>query len=249
MDVWQSVAVLGRRWYLALPTLLLGLTLAGFAFTTTPLQYESRSMLTLTTPREGGTSLASTRSKGWTSNPMASFDNNLNFTAGIIIQEMNTAASAERLGVSPGSRVWYEVGNGSTTPQPLGRGPFIFVRGVGPTPDSAQDIAERVTAAAATVLAERQRELQAPETTFIEMHNFLPPTAAEPLRTAQLRATAAALGLAVLLSLAAAFGFESYVESRGRRAGPSDAPRDVKPTGVSPADSSRRRTRSPAGVT
>lgn len=214
MDVWNAVAVLVRRWYVAVPVLVLGLGLAGVAWATVPVQYESRAVLALTTPRDGGTQTALLH-KGWVSNPLANFDRTLNLTAGIVIREINTASTAERLGVTAGGPTSYEVGNGSATPQAFGNGPFIFVRGLGATPGDAEDIARRVSEAARTVLADRQTELQAPVRTQIEVHLVLAPTRAEALSDGPLRAAALGGALAVLASLAAAYGFESFALSRG----------------------------------
>ena len=225
MDVWKAVAVLVRRWYVAVPVLVLGIGLAGVAWATIPVQYESRAVLTLTTPRDGGTTVKKVH-HGWVSNPLANFNPTLNLSAGIVIHEMNTAAAARQLGVTADSAVAYEVGNGSATPQAFGNGPFIFVRGTGPTAGSAEDVAARVAAAAGTVLADRQRDLQAPLRTQIEAHLVLAPTPAEALDEGPLRAAALALAVAVLASLASAYGFESFALSRDARRGGSPGPRD-----------------------
>lgn len=224
MDVWKAVAVLVRRWYVAVPVLVLGMGLAGAVWATIPVQYESRAVLALTTPRDGGTTVTKVH-HGWVSNPLANFDPTLNLTAGIVIHEMNTAAAARRLGVTDDSAVAYEVGNGSVTPQAFGNGPFIFVRGTGPTAAGAKDVAARVADASGTVLADRQRDLQAPLRTRIEAHLVLAPTPAEALAEGPLRAAALALAVAVLASLASAFGFESFALSRGAHRGGTAGPR------------------------
>ena len=228
VDLWQSVVVLRRRWYISLPALLGGLALAGVAYTVTPTQYESVSILTLTTPREGGTISTGGDAQGYVTNPLTNFDRGLNLTAAIVIQEMNSAATAARLGVAADGDIRYEVTNGSATPQLLATGPFIVVRGTGPTPESAVAITDSVADVAKLELAERQQALEAPPSTHIELHPFLPATEAKPIGTSRQRVTAAALAVALLAALTAAFGFESWAsrERRGRRTPPPVRERD-----------------------
>lgn len=214
--VWETAAVLGRRWYVAVPTLLGGLVMAGVVYSVAPVQYESYAMLTLTTPPDGGTVTTRSASRGYITNPLTNFDRTLNLTAAIVIQEMNTAPTAKDLGVSADGSIGYEVTNGSTTPQLLAPGPFIYVRGTGSTPGAAQGITEAVAEAASRVLADRQRDLGAPDSTHIELRQVVPATRAEPLGTGPQRAAAAALALALLASLAATYGFESWARSRRR---------------------------------
>ena len=70
---------------------------------------------------------------------------------------------------------------------------------------------------ATEVLAERQDELGAPESTHITVQVVVPPTAGQPLLGSSMRAFAAVGALAGLASLAAVFGFESLMTHRRRR--------------------------------
>jgi len=71
---------------------------------------------------------------------------------------------------------------------------------------------------AATVLAQRQRELMAPTATDIGLRTVVTPTIGQPLTGSPKRAAAAIGALAGLGSLAAVYGFESLMTYRRRRA-------------------------------
>ena len=55
MDFWRTVLVLFRRWYITVPAFFATLGVAAAAYSAVPVQYESGSVLVLTTPLSGGT--------------------------------------------------------------------------------------------------------------------------------------------------------------------------------------------------
>jgi hypothetical protein len=217
MDFWGTVVVLFRRWYITVPAFFLTLVAAGAALTAVPLQYESGSVLALTTPLSGGTETDNPDAPTSLTNPLLGFDQSLALTASIVIQQLNSSETARSLGISAGDTTGYEVNNGTTNPELLQSGPLIFVRGTGSSPQAAQDIAERVSTLAATVLDERQDALGAPESTHIVVQVVVEPTAGQPLADSPLRAAAAVGALAGMASLIAVYGFESLMVNRRRR--------------------------------
>ncbi|HEX5089021.1 MAG TPA: hypothetical protein VFV89_14535 [Nocardioides sp.] len=218
MDFWRTVMVLFRRWYITLPAFVATLAMAFAAGGAVPLQFSSVSVLVLTTPLSGGTeSTQPATHPNPLTNPLLNFDQSLALTASIVIQQLNSTETAQSLGVEPGAPTTYEVNNGSTNPELLQSGPFVFVEGTGPTPEAAQQMAEDVSRKASEILAQRQRELNAPESTHIEIQEVVPPVAGRPLTGSPLRAAAAAGALAALASLVAVFGFESLMTYRRRR--------------------------------
>jgi len=217
MDFWRTVGVLFRRWYITVPAFLATLVMAGVAYSLVPVQYESGSVLVLTTPLSGGTEATDAQHPNPLTNPMMNFDHSLALTASIVIQQMNSSETALSLGITPGGATSYRVTNGSTNPELLESGPFIFVQGDGPSPEAAQDITEKVSAMAAAVLAQRQTELNAPPSTHISVEVVVPPTVGQPLQDSPLRAAAAAGAIAGMASLAAVYGFESLMTHRRRR--------------------------------
>jgi hypothetical protein len=217
MDFWRTVLVLFRRWYITVPAFAMTLGLAGAAYSAVPVQYQSVSVLVLTTPLSGGTESTQPDRPNPVTNPLMNFAQGLALTASIVIQQLNTGESARTVGVAPGDTTSYLVTNGSTNPELLQTGPFIFVQGTGASPEAAQDIAERVSALAAVVLAQRQTEVDAPPSTHINVQVVVPPVAGVPLKGSRMRAAAAAGALAGLASLVAVYGFESLMTHRRRR--------------------------------
>jgi|tagenome__1003787_1003787.scaffolds.fasta_scaffold20909678_2 hypothetical protein len=217
MDFWRTVVVLFRRWYITIPAFFATLGLAGAAYSVVPIEYESGSVLVLTTPLSGGTEATQPNHPNALSNPLMSFDQSLALTASLIIQQLNSSETATALGIVPGDTTTYSVNNGSTNPELLQSGPFIFVDGKAPSPEAAKAITKRVSAMAARILDERQNELDAPASTHIEMQMVVAPTNGQPLLGSPLRAAAAVAALSALASLAAVYGFESLMTYRRRR--------------------------------
>lgn len=217
MDFWQTVLVLFRRWYVTVPAFFATLGLAAAAYSLVPTQYESGSILVLTTPLSGGTISTEPGLPSSTTNPLMNFDPSLGLAASVVIQQLSSAETASALGVVPGGATTYEVNNGTSNPELLQSGPFIFVDGKGPSPQAAREITSKVSAMAATVLAQRQDQLHAPAATDIELRTVVAPTVGQAMRGSPKRAAAAVGALAALGSLAAAYGFESMAFHRRRR--------------------------------
>jgi hypothetical protein len=217
MDFWRTVKVLFRRWYVTVPAFVLTLVVAGAAYSVVPVQYQSDGVLVLTTPLSGGTESPLPNEKQPIINPLLNFGNSLGLTASLVIQALESSESASSLGVTPGDTTTYSVDNGSTNPEELESGPFIFVHGIGPSPQAAQEMAERVADLAAVILDQRQTEVDAPPSTHIGIQVVVPPVAGWPLVSSPMRAAAAVGALAGLASLAAVYGFESLMTHRRRR--------------------------------
>ncbi len=232
--------VLFRRWYITLPAFFATLVLAGVAFSAVPIQFESGSVLVLTTPLNGGTEYESKEHTDSVTNPMMNFDQSLGLTASLVIQQLRSRETSEALGVHPGDTTTYEVNNGTSNPELLQSGPFIFIKGTGPTPRAAQDMATQVAATAQAILKERQVEVNAPASTHIEVEVVVAPDAGKPLLGSPLRAAAGVGALAGLAGLVAVFGFENLMEHRRlRRArkrqgggGPGEVPTPGSPDQV-----------------
>jgi hypothetical protein len=242
MDFWRTVLVIFRRWYISVPAFVATLVLAGAAFSAVPIQYESGSVLVLTTPLAGGTQATDAKHPNALTNPLLTFDRSLALTASIVIQQMNSPETELALGVVPGGTTEYRVTNGSTNPELLETGPFLFVQGTGPTPEAARDVVAKASAKATQVLEVRQTEIGAPESTHITVQVVVPPTAGQPLLGSPLRAFAATGALAGLTSLAAVFGFESLMYHRRRRR----AAREQAAARVDPVPSAHTTTRATA---
>ena len=217
MDFWQTVHVIFRRWYITLPAFLAALGLAGLVYGSVPTQYVSTSVLMLTTPTTGPTQQTDAKHPNEITNPLLNFEQGLSLSASILIQTLTTPETAASLGVSPNGRTSYEVTNGSTNPELLESGPFVFVQGTSTTPQDAQGIVRKVSALAVQNLAERQKALNAPASTYITVNEVVSPTTPELRKINKLRAAGAAGLLGVFAGLAAGFAFESFATRQNLR--------------------------------
>ena len=214
MDFWQTVKVVFRRWYVSVPTFLAALGVATLMYGSVPTQYVSTSVLLLTTPTTGATERIDAKEPEALTNPLLNFDRGLSLSASILIQALTAPETAASLGMSPNGGTSYEVTNGSTNPEALESGPFVFIQGTSITPQGARDIVRRVSALAVQDLAKRQKQLKVPASTYVTVNEVVPPTEPEVRKVRKLRAAGAAGVLAGLASLAAVFAFESIATRR-----------------------------------
>ena len=87
----------------------------------------------------------------------------------------------------------------------------------------------RVLERARTELDNRQRAVQAPESTFIKAQELVQPTQPEPLTGGKIRFAGAALVLSLLLTLAGTFAFDSVARSMRRRREEAEAKSEPEP--------------------
>jgi uncharacterized protein involved in exopolysaccharide biosynthesis len=224
MDFWQTVQVVFRRWYITLPAFLGALGVAALVYGSVPTQYVSTSVILLTTPRTGPTEQTDAKRPSEITNPLLNFEQGLSLSASMLIQALGSPETAASLGTTPDGGTSYRVTNGSTNPELLEAGPFVFIEGTSTTPQDAQDIVRRVSALAGQELAARQKQLNAPASTYITVTEVVTATTPEPLRVKKLRAAGAAGVLAVLAGLAAAFAFENLATRRQLRRSGRKAP-------------------------
>jgi hypothetical protein len=217
MDLWRTLSVLVRRWYLVVPTFLLAIGIAAAIYASTPKRFVSTSVLLLTTPPTGASTPREPGTTNPITNPLLNFGPGLNTSATILIQALSTPETAAALGVSAGSDTQYKVNSGSDNAELLTSGPFVFIEGESSSEAEAKSVVARLVERAHQELENRQRGLEAPVDTFITMTEVMPPTTPKAEGGSRVRAAAAAGALGVMASLAMAYGVESYSESRRRR--------------------------------
>lgn len=217
MDFWQTVLVAFRRWYIALPAFVLSLGLAAYVFVSVPKVYVSTSVLVLTQSLTGATQPSDPERPSGITNPLLNFEQGLSMSASIVIQALRTPETVAALDIEPGSDTMFTVGNGSTNPELLITGPFIFITGQSKSPAAAKDVVIRVAQRARLELLQRQENVEAPPSTHISMIEVVAPTTPQALGSSRSRSAAAALGLGLVGSLSAVFGVESFVVFRRRR--------------------------------
>ncbi len=238
MDFWQTFQVIYRRWYVALPALVLSILLALAVFSSVKKVYVSGAVLVLTEPLTGASQPADPSKPRDVMNPLLNFDRGLSTSAAILIQALSAPEVASELGGPPGGDTWFEVTNGSTNPELLISGPFIFITGHSTSREGAKDIVRKVERRAQVELANRQKEVAAPASTYITAVGVVEPTTGEAASGSRVRAAAAAGALALIGSLAITFAFESFLQHRARRREDDDpdeaedpAPRVLEPSG------------------
>lgn len=219
MDFWRTLLVLVRRWYVVLPAFLATVGGTGALYLSTPDVYVSHSVLVLTSPLTGPSQPANPEEHpNGVVNPLLNFEQGgLATSASILIQALGNPEVVASLGASPTGPMRYQVSNGSTNPELLTSGPFLFIEGEGATARDAREIVERVARQAAIELAARQERVQAPRSTFIVLDEVVPPTTPIAEGGSRSRAAMAASGLGLAASVWAGFAAESIASARRRR--------------------------------
>lgn len=208
MDLWKTILVLLRRWYVAVPVFVVTLGLAVGVYAAVPMRWESTGTVVLTSPAQGATSEA-TKQRGLT-NPFLAFDMSLGVSAAIIIQSLSTPGVEKELGAD-GKETTYVISGAE-----IG-GPFINVVAESTSDENARATVQRVLERVQKDLIDRQTALQAPPGTFIKVETVVQPTEAEPQRGGKLRAAGAAFVLGFAAMLTAAYGLESWSIARRRK--------------------------------
>ena len=218
MDFWGTVALLTRRWYVALLGFALSLGAAAAIYVSVPARYVSTSVIVLTAPSTGASLPADPLHPNPLMNPLLNFDSGLSYSATMLIQTLSTPEAARDLGVHPDGDTSVEVTNGSTNPELLEHGPFLFVRGVSLSPAKAQSVTAAAVQRVHQELARRQAQVRAPAPTYIGIQDVVPPTTPVLQRGNKTRSAAAAVAFGGIGSLASTFAVDSLIDAwRNRR--------------------------------
>ncbi len=240
MDFWTSLLFLVRKRSVGPPLIALALAVAGLAFYLVPTVYVSTASLVLTAPPRGGTLSPDAERSGGLTNPLLQFTDTLRTTASILILVMNAPDVQAELGVEEDGPTELIVDDGRSKPELLqisATGPFIHIETRSPSAAVAREVTVRARARIEDELARRQRELQAPRSTFIGTADVIPPSPPKASLTPKLTAAGAGLGA----TLFAGFGI-AYAVARlraGRAAArareqerPAAAPQAASPPAV-----------------
>lgn len=225
MDFWGTVRVLRRRWYIALPAVLLTGILALYVYATVPTRYESSGVLVLTSPAAGGRYTANTKPEDVVRvNPLLQFDGSLTTTAQILTQILGDPKTAEEL-AGKGSTSVYTANTG-----PVG-GPLLFITTESDSAESAEGLVGKVLEKTVAELAAQQKALSAPEQTFITAQVLVKPTTASAKIGGKVRYVGAATVVLLLLTLASTFAADSImVKAKRRKEGKDKDGKDPAPS-------------------
>lgn len=211
MDFWETMRVLRRRWYIAVPALLVSALLALMTYVSVPTRYESTGTMVFTSPSSGGRFSDNTKPEDVVRvNPLLAFDGSLTTTAQILTQVLGDPMTRIEL-AGEKSTSTYTANTG-----PVG-GPLLFVTVEADSPEQAQALVAKVLERAGTELDARQRTLNAPEPTFITAQVLVRPTSAEAKIGGKVRFVGAAAVVLLLLTIAVTFGSDSVLSKMKRR--------------------------------
>lgn len=211
MDFWGTVRVLRRRWYIALPAVLLTGVLALYVYITVPTRYESSGVLVLTSPAAGGRYSEKTKPEDVVRvNPLLQFDGSLTTTAQILTQVLGDPKTAEEL-AGKKSTATYTANTG-----PVG-GPLLFISTEADSPEVAEGLVGKVLDKTVAELASQQKALNAPEQTFITAQILVKPTTASAKIGGKVRYVGAATVVLLLLTIASTFAADSIMLKAKRR--------------------------------
>ncbi|MCW2941167.1 MAG: hypothetical protein JWN00_4152 [Actinomycetia bacterium] len=247
MEFWKTVFGLACRRYVGLPVLGFSLIAAGLTYLLLPTHYVSSAAVVLTTPTGGGTQAADpTKSTGLT-NPLLQFNASLRTTAGIIIISMNGPDVKAAMGISPGSGTTITINDGSTVPELLAvstNGPFVYIQVDSLSPATATATVSNAEQMVRNLLADQQRLLKAPKSTYITVTEVSAPTAPHATRTTQWTVAGGAFAATLCLGLSIAYGADRALRNRRRRVRPTlrigQAPGAHRPTVVMSTDHHER---------
>jgi hypothetical protein len=209
VDFWKTLLVLLRRWYVAIPALVVSAGLALMAYQSIPPKYEATGSVVLLTPTHGATGSAR---KDGPANPLLAFDGSLETTAQLLTQVLLSPGVAEEL-ADQGATGDYQVGDAN-----IG-GPFVNVVATGQSAVEAQRTVTLVLNRARQELLAREHKLNAPRASYISVEDVVRPTEARELVGNKTKGAGAALVLGLAASLGSAFMIESIVENRQDRRG------------------------------
>jgi uncharacterized protein involved in exopolysaccharide biosynthesis len=214
VDLWQTIRVFGRRWYVAVSVFLLALVVAGGVALTAKHQYESTGMVVLRQPSAGQ---VHGPNSGAPANPMLAFADSLTTDAQLVIQTLNSPAAIAEIAALGGTASY----KATTGP---GQGPFIMVTADSLTAGPTTLTVELVFRYAVQQLQQQERAVGAPPASYIILDNVVTPTPAALKAGGKSRFAGVAVILAFVASLSATYFADSYL--RRRRARPAETARN-----------------------
>jgi hypothetical protein len=210
MDFWKTIGVLLRRWYVAVPVFTVSLLIAGGVFLKVPTQYESTGTMVLTAPTAGATTAIDPAKASGPGNPLLDFEGSLTITTQLLIQSLSSPAVQQQIQTEGGTST-FQAGDGQTG------GPFVVIIADAVTPAQAELTVSLALKYAQNELDARQKNLNAPPSTYIGTQSVVSPTTATTKISGKVKAAGVALVGGIVLSLIAAYGIESWSANRRRR--------------------------------
>ena len=203
-EIWRIIL---KRWYIAVPMLLVAVALTGGVYQAIPVQYESTSMISLLASQQA---TKGTVTLPGTENPFSNFDSSLNDTADFLTRRVNSSDDALQLAAQGVTGKYSETLAAS-------QGPFILLTVQAPTSADAQAEMSTLINYTSQALEALQQEENVPAVDMIRSDVIVPGSEATAQTKTRLQDTlgagAGGLALAILVTLAV----NSVLESRRRR--------------------------------
>jgi hypothetical protein len=215
MDFWKTIGVLLRRWYVAVPVFFVALVIGGGVFLKVPTQYVSTGTMVLTAPTAGATTAVNPAQASGPGNPLLDFEGSLTITTQLLIQSMSSPSVAQQIAQQGGVDT-YQAGDGNTG------GPFVVIVATANSPQEAELTVGLALKYAQNELDARQKNLNAPPSTYIGTQSVVSPTQATTKITNKVKDGGIALVVGLVLSLAAAYGVDSWMSGRRRKRADDD---------------------------
>jgi hypothetical protein len=209
VDFSQTMRAFARLWYIAIPVFLLVLAIALFMADRLPHQYESTGTVVLTEPDPASAAKDHSLGAADVANPLLSFADSLTTSSELLIQSLNSPIIAQQLHAEGGTAT-YTATDGALT------GPFIVVTADSPDAAPVQHTVSLAMSYVRKELVQRQKDLGAPASSYIEVKDVVTPTEAAPKLGGKTRFLGATLILALAASLTAAYGVDTTRRRRRR---------------------------------
>jgi hypothetical protein len=209
VDFWQTVRVVGRRWYIAVPVFLVVLGVAGLIAVQTPHDYESTGTVVLTEPDPAAAAADRSLGHNDVANPLLSFADSLSTDSELLAQSLNSPDAVQALRARGGTAS-YTASDGKLN------GPFIVVVADARDPGPAQGTVALALRYVREQLVARQKALGAPVASYIVVKDVVTPTTPAPKLGGRSRFLGTMLVIAVAASLCCTYGFDRYRRRRTR---------------------------------
>jgi hypothetical protein len=241
MDFWKTIGVLLRRWKVAVPVFVVALAIGAGVFVKVPTQYVATGTMVLTAPTAGATTSVDPAQATGPGNPLLDFAGSLTITTQLLVQSLSSPSVADQI-AGQGGVSTYQAGDGNTG------GPFVVIIATANSPQSAELTVNLALKYAQNELDARQKNLNAPPSTFIGTQSVVSPTQATTKISNKVKDGGIALVVGLILSLATAYGVDSWRNGRRRKRAAEDDDEmlidDVEPDDdIEPDDGSADPTR------
>jgi hypothetical protein len=213
VDLWSTVLVVVRRWYVSIPAFALSVGMIAAIIVSTPPYYVANGLMVLTAPL-GGPMVSANPARNPTLNPLLDFDDGLNITATLLIQHLKSPARVQELTTTA-------EGDGYTVDDGKIDGPFINVIATSRYRDNADSMVRRVIARARTELDDLEHLLRAPQATYITVGEAVTPTLPDGPTRGKSRAAGTILLLGTAGGLTITYLADAYLTRRTRRRTPA----------------------------